>query len=97
VSDNYRSANPALEPAVTLVVNAGSLEFTIDYVVDYTKRSAMKDRLFTKVVEEVANSNRRLEWASSGITVIIQPETPDAIKAHSSSSTHGTGHAADSH
>ena len=52
-----------LEPTVTLVVNAGSLEFTVDYVVDYTKRSAMKDRLFTKVVEEVANSKGRLEWA----------------------------------
>jgi len=97
VSDNYRSANPALEPTVALVVNAGSLEFTVDYVVDYTKRSAMKDQLFTKIVEEVANSNGRLEWASSGVTVINQRETSSAIEAHSSSSTHGTGHAADSH
>ena len=93
VSDNYRSANPELEPTVTLVVNGGSLEFTVDYVVDYTKRSAMKDRLFTKVVEEVANSNGRLEWASSGITVINQLDTPGAIKAHPPSSTR----AADSH
>src|SRR3984893_14817491 len=27
ISDNYRSANPPLEPTVALVVNAGSLEF----------------------------------------------------------------------
>src|SRR6202163_1918733 len=32
VGDNYRSANPALEPTVGLVVNAGSFEFTVDYV-----------------------------------------------------------------
>jgi small-conductance mechanosensitive channel len=97
VSDNYRSANPALEATVALVVNAGSLEFTVDYVVDYTKRSAMKDQLFTRIVEEVACSNGRFEWASSGVTVIKQPETPDAIEAHPSSSTSGAGHATDSH
>jgi hypothetical protein len=97
VSDNYRSANPALEPTVTLIVNAGSLEFTVDYVVDYTKRSAMKDQLFTTIVEEVANSDRRIEWASSGITVINQSDTQDAIKGHPSSSSQRAGRAADSH
>jgi small-conductance mechanosensitive channel len=97
VSDNYRSATPALEPTVTLVVNAGSLEFTVDYVVDYTKRSAMKNQLFTKIVEEVASSNGRLQWASSGVTVINQAATPGVIEAHPSSSIHGAGHAADSH
>ena len=50
MSDNYRSENPPLEPTVALVVNAGSLEFTVSYVVDYTKRTAMQDRLFTKIV-----------------------------------------------
>src|SRR6202451_806128 len=45
MSENYQSANPPLEPTVALVVNAGSLEFTVSYVVDYTKRTAMKDQL----------------------------------------------------
>src|SRR6202166_2061059 len=63
MSDNYQSANPPLEPTVALVVNAGSLEFTVSYVVDYTKRTAMKDQLFTKVAEEVSNSEGRLHWA----------------------------------
>src|ERR1700730_419685 len=62
MSDNYRSANPPLEPIVALVVNAGSLEFTVSYVVDYTKRTTMKDQLFTKIVQKVANSHGRLEW-----------------------------------
>jgi hypothetical protein len=42
MSENYRSANPPLEPTVALVVNAGSLEYTVSYVVDYTKRTACK-------------------------------------------------------
>jgi hypothetical protein len=97
ISENFRSENPPLEPTVALAVNAASLEFTVDYVVDYTKRTVMKDRLFTKIVQEVANSNGRLEWASSGVTVINQLATPDAIEAHPSSSTRGTGHTAGSH
>ena len=99
MSENYESANPPLEPTVALVVNAGSLEFTVSYVVDYTKRTAMKDQLFTKIVENVANSDGRLEWASSAVI----PMRPPGDAGHESkaplpsSSTLGAGHAADSH
>jgi hypothetical protein len=48
ITDNYSNANRSLEPVVSLVVaviidpstyfvNAGSLEFTVDYVVDGAK------------------------------------------------------------
>ena len=99
MSDNYQSANPPLEPTVALVVNAGSLEFTVSYVVDYTKRTAIKDQLFTKIVEEVANSDGRLEWASSAVI----PMSPPGDAGHESkallpsSSTLSAGHVADSH
>jgi small-conductance mechanosensitive channel len=65
VADNYRLENPSLEPTVSLVVNTGSLEFTLSYIVDYTNRTSMKDRLFTQIVEEVTRSNGRLSWAPS--------------------------------
>jgi small-conductance mechanosensitive channel len=94
MSDNYQSANPPLEPTITLVVNAGSLEFGVSYVVDYTKRTAMQDHLFTKIVQEVANSNGRLAWASSGVTFISQPLPPDATEPPLPP---GTGRAAGSH
>jgi small-conductance mechanosensitive channel len=77
MSDNYGSVNPPLEPTVALVVNAGSLEFSVSYVVDYTKRTAVQDQLFTKIVEEIASSKGRLEWASSAATVMNQPGTSD--------------------
>src|SRR6202161_4242214 len=79
VSDDYRSENPPIEPVVALAVNAASLEFTVNYVVDYTKRSEMQDRLFTKIVDEVANSSGRLVWNSSGVTVINQTSNPDPL------------------
>jgi small-conductance mechanosensitive channel len=96
MSEYYQSENPPLEPTVALVVNSGSLEFTVSYVVDYTKRSAMQDQLFTKIAEEVAGSNGRLKWASSAITVIRQPATPDTIEARHTSSILGAGEAAGS-
>jgi small-conductance mechanosensitive channel len=97
MSDNYRSANPPLEPTAALAVDAGSLEFTVSYVVDYTKRTAMKDQLFTKIVDEVANSNGRLKWASSAITLVSQPPAPKAIEVHPATSPHGVDQLVDSH
>jgi small-conductance mechanosensitive channel len=96
MSDNYRSANPPLEPTIALVVNSGSLEFTVSYVVDYVKRTAMQDKLFTKIVEEVANSNGRVEWASSPIIHLRQPVTPDAIELHPSFFTRAANDVKDS-
>ena len=96
ISDNYRSANPPLEPMVTLVINNGSLEFTVSYVVDYTKRTAMQDQLFMKIVEEIADGKGRLQWAFPVSTAVNQPGTPYAIDEHPSSSPRGADHAADS-
>jgi small-conductance mechanosensitive channel len=65
VTDNYRIENPRLEPTVALAVNGRCFEFTVSYIVHYRERTVMKDRLFTKVAEEITNSNGRLVWAFS--------------------------------
>src|ERR1700727_3771738 len=91
MSDNYQSTNPPLAPIVALVVNAGSLEFTVSYVVDYTKRIAMQDQLFTRVVEEIVNSKGRLQWASPPGATVSHPGTPGATDERGSPSTHGAG------
>jgi small-conductance mechanosensitive channel len=62
---NFRIADISLAPTATLIVNGGSLEFTLSYIVDYTNRTAMQDRLFSKIVEEIKNSKGELAWASS--------------------------------
>ena len=93
ISDNYRTENPPLEPTATLVVVGGSLEFSLSYVTDYTKRTAMRDQLFTKIVEEVANNNGRLEWASPTVAPASPTAARDAIEARPSSSTQAAGKA----
>jgi small-conductance mechanosensitive channel len=71
ISDNYRLQKPPLEPFVTLSVVSGALEFGLSYVVDYTKRTAKQDELFSKIVQEVSNSNGRLQWSSSSISATV--------------------------
>src|SRR5215470_15868044 len=73
IVENYRVENPLLEPAVTLQASGGALEFSLSYIVDYTRRTIVKDRLFTKNVDQVANSKGRLEWASPSTTLVVQP------------------------
>ena len=97
MSDYYRGANPPLDPTVALVVNGGSLEFTVSYVVDYAKRTAMQDRLFSKIVEGVASSNGQLTWAPSSVTNINLPPTPDTSSPSPTSSPRGSAHIAGSH
>ena len=77
IVENYRIENPVLEPTVTLQAGGGSLEFSLSYLVDYTKRTTVKDQLFTKIVDEVASSKGRLEWASSSTTVVLQAAPAD--------------------
>jgi len=65
VTENFRIENVSLTPSVTLNVKNGSLEFTLSYIVDYTNRTAVQDRLFSNVIDEIMRSNGRLSWACS--------------------------------
>ena len=65
VTEYYETVNPPLEPTITLAVNGGNFEFAVSYIVEYTKRTTIQDQLFTKIVQEVAKSDGRLQWASS--------------------------------
>jgi len=94
LSDYYETASPPLEPTVTLVVNSGNLEFDVSYVVHYTKRTAMQDQLFTKIVHEVGRSNGRLQWSSTPTPVVIQPPTPGAAAPQPPTPTQGAARVA---
>lgn len=74
-TDSFRIANPRLEPTVALVMNGGCLEFTVSYLVDYRERTAMKDRLFTRIAEEITKSGGQLRWGSSSTAAADQAAT----------------------
>lgn len=65
VADNYRLEKSSLDPTVSLVVDGGCLVFTLSYIVDYANRNLMKDRLFTRIAQEITGSDGRLIWAAT--------------------------------
>ncbi|MEO9250785.1 MAG: mechanosensitive ion channel domain-containing protein [Gemmatimonadaceae bacterium] len=62
-----------IEPMVTLVANDNWLEFTTRYIVDYRRRRFVKDRLFTRILEEVDKSQNRIRLASATFEVVGVP------------------------
>ena len=66
------------EATVTMADLAAAYAFGISSnhpFVDGNKRTAMQDKLFAKIVQEVTNSDGRLAWAPSSVTIINVPST----------------------
>ena len=70
----YRVDPTELDPRVFLVANDNWMEFTLRYVVDYKKRRFTKDRLFTRVLEEVDQTSGRVALASATFHLVETPE-----------------------
>lgn len=69
----YRLEDAPVEPMVTMVANDNWLEFTLRYIVDYRKRRAVQDQLFTRILEEVDQSNDRIRLASATFELVNIP------------------------
>ncbi|MFZ1700144.1 MAG: mechanosensitive ion channel domain-containing protein [Pyrinomonadaceae bacterium] len=67
-------------PIVTLVANDNWLEFTLRYVVDYKKRRGTKDALFTQIVDEVAKTDGKVEFASATYELVAAPPVEVRMK-----------------
>ncbi len=61
------------EPTVTLIATAGSIEFTVRYVVKFNKRRATKDLLFTRILDEFANTDGKVAFTTSTIQLVDMP------------------------
>jgi small-conductance mechanosensitive channel len=69
----YQLEDAKIEPMVTLAANDNWIEFTARYVVDYRKRRFVKDRLFTRILEEIDKSENRIRLASATFEVTNVP------------------------
>jgi hypothetical protein len=49
------------------------MEFTVRYVVDYTRRRATKDTLFSHIVDAIEQSDGRVALASATFQVVGVP------------------------
>ncbi len=72
----YRIEDARVEPMVSMMANENWMEFTARYVVDYRQRRGTKDRIFTRLVDELAATNGKVVLASSTLE-IVEPSTVD--------------------
>jgi small-conductance mechanosensitive channel len=76
----YALEEARVEPLVTLEAGDNSLAFTARYIVDYRARRAVKDRLFTRLLEEVDKSENRIRLASKTVEIVNLPAFDVAVK-----------------
>lgn len=70
----YRVEPAELEPKVYLATNDNWMEFTLRYVVDYKMRRITKDRLFTRILEELEQTADAVTLASATFHLVEAPE-----------------------
>lgn len=69
VVNKFLIEDAVVAPTVTLLANQNWIELTLRYVVDYKRRRATKDRLFTRILEEVDASGGRVGIAASTLNI----------------------------
>lgn len=69
----YRIENATVEPMVTMSGDDNCLTFTARYIVDYRKRRFTKDRIFTRVLEEIDATQGAVRIAAAAIEITGVP------------------------
>lgn len=69
----YRIEDAQVDPMVTLVATDNWLDFTVRYVVDYRRRRGTKDRLFTRILEELDRAHGQVLLASTTLELVPSP------------------------
>lgn len=65
----YAVEAASVAPAVTMHANENWIEFTLRYVVDFKRRCSTKDRLFTRILEEIDRSGERVGIAAAALNI----------------------------
>lgn len=73
VVKKYMIENAKVEPVVTVVANDNWIELCLRYTVDYKQRRSTKDRLFTRILDEVDASEGRVGLASATFHLVEAP------------------------
>lgn len=69
VTRRYLIEAASVKPTVSLVANENWIAFTLRYVVDYKARRSTKDRLFTRLLEEIDAAGDRVGVAASTLNI----------------------------
>ena len=71
--NRYQLEAARIEPMITLAATDNWIQFTIRYIVDYRRRRVVRDRLFTRILEEVDKSGNRIRLASATFELTSLP------------------------
>lgn len=71
---HHRAEDARLDVVVTMSFDANWIEFTLRYLVDYSRRRTTKDRLFTAILDEIEKSAGRVKIASPVMQLTELPE-----------------------
>ncbi|WP_346864050.1 mechanosensitive ion channel family protein [uncultured Draconibacterium sp.] len=83
MTNKYRIEDADVQPLVTLTFDENWITFTIRYVVDYKKRRSTKDKLYTRLLEEIRKFDNIIMIATSSLevsNVVIPNDTSDTPK-----------------
>ncbi len=69
----YRIEDARVEPMITLIANDNWIEFTARYVVEYKSRRITKDKLFTRILDEIDKTDGRVAVASATFQLVGAP------------------------
>lgn len=69
----YLIEDASTQPMVTVVANDNWVEYTIRYVAEYRTRRTTKDKLYTRILEEVDESTENIQFASATFDLVGAP------------------------
>jgi small-conductance mechanosensitive channel len=72
-SKQFLLEDATVEPLVSLIANDNWMEFTLRYVVDFKSRRLTKDQLFTKILDEIKQTEGRVKLASTTLELVESP------------------------
>lgn len=72
-SKEYLLEEAITDPMVSLIANDNWMEFTVRYVVSFKRRRITKDALFTRILDEFAKTDGKVEFASATFHLVEAP------------------------
>lgn len=69
LTGKYKVEKAEIEPMVTLHFDENWITFTLRYIVDYKSRRSTKDRIFRRLLEEIAAHSDRISIATAAMEV----------------------------
>jgi small-conductance mechanosensitive channel len=87
ITRSFLVEDAMVDPMVTMIANDNWIEFTLRYVVDFKMRRRTKDRLFTRILEEIDASDGRIAIASATFHLVEAP--PFEVRMRPAPGEHG--------